>query len=155
MFKNIEISEVNKGFVLNTLWNEFAALCLLTYGVILIFFIPAVAEQGNVSLLNTVFVSLIALVYFMYITFFHWASLLLISWLLERFLITKPAGEKRVYLLLAIELSIGSIMVIFSQNHTVLGDYLPWMMAILFGSKLIRLFMLKRKNNLLNKWTKN
>jgi hypothetical protein len=150
MFKNIEISEINKGYVLSTLWNEFAAICVLAYIVILAFLLNDVSNGESISILNTVFLSLFVLAYFLYITFFYLASFFLTAWVLERFLITKPAGESRVYILFLIELVIGVAVLLLTRNHALLSDYWQWMMGVFVLAKAVRLFVLKRKNKLLN-----
>jgi len=154
MFKNIEISEINRSAVQESAWSEFGTLCVLGYVTILVHLLTDQQGAMETTTLNLVFMGLFVLAYFLYASFFYWGFILLFDWLLERFFITNTTGEKQVYLIFCLEMVFATVIIFSTRNLTHIGKLWPYFLIFLLIAKLVRIFILKRKNRLLNKLVK-
>jgi hypothetical protein len=150
MFKNIEIAVINKKAVLESSWGEFGALCVCGYLIILSHLLINQPQSVENATLNNVFIGLFVLAWFLYISFFYWGFLWAFDWLVEWFFITNTASERRVYLLFCIELLTATVVIYLTRNHTPIGEFWRVFLALLIVAKLVRIFILKRKNKWLN-----
>lgn len=150
MFKNIEISEINRRAVLDSAWAEFGAFCVIGYLTILCHLLKNQNQSMPNSTLDTVFIGLFVTAWFLYVSFFYWGLIWALDWILERFFITNTANERRVYILFGIEMLFAALVIFLTRTYMPISDYWHYFITMLFCAKLFRIYYIKRKNKLIN-----